>query len=178
LIGLLKCLRVPDSARTHGVVGGTILLTLLSFAGFAVTSLPLLRELFEMPQIPKEVYVYTERTIVYLALLCLVWFIVFLAQASQPLGSGKVLGETALSAFLIVAVVLGVKIVNDYYPLNSTSPKWNREKADETHVVETALYGIIWLLIAYSLMSVAGAVRRAINRWMEDNQDTLGLATE
>ncbi len=179
LMGLLKCLGVPATARTRGVVAGTLLLTILCLAGYAVHTLPMLRDIFaDLPHVPREVSVHAERSIVLLAFLTLTWFVIFLAQASQPLGTSKVLAEAALSAFLIIVVLIGIRVVNDYYPLNVNSPKITKEKADEAVVVEAALYGNISLLMAYSLMSVSGVVRRAVNLWMEDNKTTLGLAAE
>lgn len=188
LIGLLKCLRVPATARTRGVVFGTLLMTLLCLAGFAAQTFtettkgapkPTLRDvLVDLPQVPKEISVHVDRSIMLLAFLTLTWFVIFLAQASQPLGASKVLAEIALSAFLIIVVLIGIRVVNDYYPLNLTSPKITKEKEDEAVVIEAALYGIVWLLVAYSLMSVSGVVRRAVNLWMEDNKTTLGLAAE
>jgi hypothetical protein len=54
-IGLLKCLRVPESARTKGTVFGTLLFLWISVAGFFVVNIHVLDRYGELAPFPKEV---------------------------------------------------------------------------------------------------------------------------
>jgi hypothetical protein len=177
-IGLIKCLRVPNAARTNGIVGGTLFFGLLCAVGILITSVADLRklDLFDVPDLPSEVLMFGERSLPYLALLTISWFAIFMAQSAQPLRSSKVLTDIAFSVLLLVLLRVGVIITDYYYPLTLSAPKLPKDKLDELSVTDAAVWAILTALTALRIASIAGVVRRAIRRWMEDNENALAGA--
>jgi len=178
MIGLLKCMRIPDTAGTRGLVSGTFLLALLSFVGFLIICLPDLRRLFEIPELPIEVVAPVTEYRFYLPALVIVWYVLFLGQTGAVLRSGKVLTDAAFSALLIVVVVVGTRIGDNYYPLTMASNKATDEKMLETYLIETGIFALVTALIAFRLMTLSGVVRKVIWRWKEENAATLAAAAE
>ena len=178
LIGLLKCCRIPHIAETRGVVFGTILFTIVCLAAFMIESLPKLEGLVDLPKLPPEVFSIADRSLIYLVLMTAAWLAILMAQATQPLLHHHVLGDIALGIALVVVVILGVKIGNDYYPLSTTSPKATKDRLVEAYFLEMSVQAVICLTIASRFMGLAGSVRYSIRRWREDNATTLGGLAE
>jgi len=178
MIGLLKCIRVPASARTRGLVSGTFLFALISFAGFLISCRPDINRLFEIPELPADVVSYTKQYFIYFPVLTIIWFVLFLGQSGAVLRSGKVLTDAAYSVLLIVLFHIGTNVADNYYPLTSASRKMKEEMEVQVFVTQAGIFTLLTVLIALRLMSLSGVVRGVIRRWKEENAAVLDAAAE
>ena len=202
-IGLLKCLRVPESARTTGTVFGTLVFLWVSVAAFIVVNIDVLHKYVELAPLPKEVTRVALQSFgrtgeldhpkpvkvaanakksepadqigpwagfPFLPALTAAWFLVFLMQTSLPLQSSKLAVDIAYSALLIVVFLLGVDIVNDFYPLKNSSPNIPKGDVELVYVIDKAIFAVTAMLIGLRLMAIAGIVRRSIRRWLDNNE--------
>jgi hypothetical protein len=178
-------------------VFGTLLFLWLSVAGFMVVNIEILRKYVELAPIPKEVTHVAQLTFgragepaahprvfkpdrveqvnlwtgfPFLPAMTVVWFLVFLMQTSIPLRSSKLAVDIAYSALLVVVFLLGIDVVNDYYPLKTSSPNIPKEDRELVYVIDKAIFTVTALLIALRLMGIAGIVRRSIRRWLDNNE--------
>jgi len=203
-IGLLKCLRVPQSARTKGTVFGTLLFLWISVVGFIVVNINVLHRYVELAPLPKEVSRVALQSFgrtgelehpkpgkaggadakklehadqagpwagfPFLPALAATWFLVFLMQTSIPLQSSKLAVDIAYSALLVIVFLLGIDVVNNYYPLKYPSPNIPKDDRELVYVIDKAIFAVTAMLIALRLMAIAGIVRRSVRRWLENNE--------
>jgi hypothetical protein len=197
-IGLLKCLRVPESARTKGTVFGTLVFLWVSVAGFVIINIHVVDRYVELAPLPKEVTTVAQQTFgrtgepahakpvvavkkvetaehlstgfPFLPALTVIWFLIFLMQTSLPLRSTKVAVDIAYSVLLVFVFLLAVDIVNDYYPLKTSSPNIPKDDRELVAVMDKAIFAITAMLIGLRLMAIAGIVRRSVRRWLENNE--------
>ena len=178
LFGRASLLRVPESARTRGTASGLLLLTFVSFAAFATYACSLALPKLADTSLPREARDISWTVFIYFGLLTEAWFLIYLGQIGVPLRSTRTLRDTALSLLMLVVVVVGVLIANDYYPLLTSSPKVKLDEILNTRMIEAGVFLVIAFVLVFRITAVTSIIRRAINRWMEDNKETLEAVPE
>ncbi len=177
-IGRASVLRVPESARTRGTANGLVLLTFISFAAFATYACTIMLPPLADTTLPPEVKPIAWTVFIYFGLLTEAWYLIFLGQAGVPLRSTRTLRDTALSLLMLVVLIAGVLIANDYYPLLVNSPKLKLDEILNTRMIEAGVYLMVAFVFIFRVTAITGIIRRAINRWMEENRETLQAVPE
>lgn len=172
-MGRLRLLNVPESARTRGTATGLVLLTFVSLAAFAAYACSVILPNVANQSLPSEVKSISWTVFIYFGLLTEAWYLIYLGQMGVPLRSTRTLRDTALSLFMLVVLIVGVLIANDYYPLLVTSPKINPEEILNTRMLEAGVYLVVTFVVVFRVTAVTGIIRRAINRWMDEHKETL-----
>lgn len=178
LIGMMKCTSVPNRVHTRGLVGGALLLALITLAGFLILHYHRLSPFVDLPQIPRLARDLANRFVIYVAITAAAWFLLFLGQATRPLPTNKVLTDVAYSALLVLLFFVGVHIADEFYPLSHLSPKFDKEDYVQVYTIEKAVGAILAALIILRMISIAGVVRKSIRLWQQDNQATLDAAAQ
>ena len=173
LIGLAGCVKIPASAHTRGVAGGTLFLTFVAFAAFAVYTACILSPIFGGPSLPREVKHISWTVFIFIGLLAIGWLYIYLGQAGYPLHSTQTLRDTAFSILLFVVLIAGVLIANDFYPLLMSSSKVNLDHAVEVYLIQAGVFLVISMLFVLRTTSIIGLIRKASRRWIEDNKVTI-----
>ena len=177
LIGLLKCAKVPELARTRGVAGGTLFLTFIAFVAFVAWTGWLLLPVFGQQQLlnplPPETQYISWTVLVFFGPTAIGWLGVFLGQAGFALNSTRALRDVALSMLATVVLIAGVLIGNQFYPLLLSSPKMNWDEVVNTYMIQSGVYMLISMVVALRMMSIMGIIRRAVKRFREANQGVL-----
>jgi predicted Zn finger-like uncharacterized protein len=172
-MGRLSLLRVPESARTRGTATGLVLLTFITLAAFATYACTVILPNVADTSLPSEAKSISWLVFIYFGLLTEVWYLLCLGQIGVPLRSTRTLRDTALSLLMLVVLIVGVLIANDYYPLLVTSPKIKTEELLNTRMLEAGVYLVVAFVVVFRVTAVTGIIRRAISRWMEEHKETL-----
>ena len=178
LIGRLGCTSIPDSARTRGMASGTLFLTFVAFGAFATYAAKILSPVFSGPILPHDAAKISWTVFVFIGLLAEGWFLLYLAQAGIPLGNTRVLREIAMSVLLLVTVIAGVLIANDFFALSMKSPKFTKDRDVEINLIQSGVYLMVSVLFIFRFTAIAGMIRKSIARWMEENEVTLKATPE
>jgi hypothetical protein len=172
-MGRARLLNVPESARSRGTATGLVLLTFISLAALATYACTVILPAVAVQTLPSEVKSISWTVFIYFGLLTEAWYLIYLGQMGVPLRSTRTLRDAALSLLMLVVLIVGVLIANDYFPLLVTSPKLKVDEILKTRVIEAAVYLVVTFVVVFRLTAVTGIIRRAINRWMEEHKDTL-----
>jgi hypothetical protein len=177
LIGLLKCTKVPELARTRGVAGGTLFLTFIVFLAFVAWTgmllLPVFGQQHLLNPVPPETQYISWTVLVFFGPLAIGWLGVFLGQAGYALNSTRALRDVALSVLAAVVLIAGVLIGNQFYPLLLSSPNFNVDEVVNTYTIQSGVYMLISMVVALRMISVMGIIRSAVKRFHEANQGVL-----
>jgi hypothetical protein len=179
LLGQVGITRVPESARTRGLAGGTAFLTFMAFAAAAIYGVAEYGHRLGGPDLPRVVGEVSWIALLAFGLLSFMWIFLFAGQAGVPLRANRVLPEIGMSILLIALLVAAAKITDKFYAIFVT-PEQAKATDDgmRAFLIEQALYLVVGILMVFRSISILGIVRRGVRRWLEEHKDTLEAVTD
>jgi hypothetical protein len=175
LPGRVMCLQAPPLTQARWLVGAALGFTIAScLAGVLYGIAVFLR--VQNNAMPDTEFV-AKAIWLTCAILAELWFCVFIAQLGWPLGSPRLLRETAWFLSVVVIVPAALWLVDHFYPIfGSVEAEVSQAKAkfDEGRMrdIQTTrdllLYGsllVAAVLIAFRYMATVSTARKAVDRF-------------
>jgi hypothetical protein len=173
LFGRVGCMRVPSSAKTRGLAGGTLFLTFVTFAAFATFAAAHLVPILAGKDLPREARSVAWTVFIYFGLLAEAWFLLFVGQAGIAVNNWRIMREIALSLLLLIIVIAGSVIADDYYSSILTSLKLDPDNPTNRALVVRGVCLLVSVIFVFRVISISGMVRRSIRQWLNDRKDVL-----
>ncbi|HMF11896.1 MAG TPA: hypothetical protein VKE94_06300 [Gemmataceae bacterium] len=173
LPGRVMCLQAPPLTQARWLVGAALGFTIASCLAGVLYGIAVFLRVQNNPM-PDTEFI-AKATWLTCAILAELWFCVFIAQLGWPLGSPRLLRETAWFLCVVVLVPAGLWVVDHFYPIfGSIQEQMNQAKYDKgkqqdienTH--NLMLFGSLLagaVLISFRYMATVSTARKAVDRF-------------
>jgi hypothetical protein len=173
LPGRVMCLQAPPLTQARWLVGAALGFTIASCLAGVLYGIAVFLRAQNSPMPDTE---FIAKAIwLTCAILAELWFCVFIAQLGWPLGSPRLLRETAWFLSVVVLVPAALWVVDHFYPIfGSIQEQLNQAKYDKgkqqdiqnTH--DLLLFGSLLaaaVLISFRYMGTVNLARKAVDRF-------------